>query len=58
MSLSAFAAAIAPKAYGSSTMGGKKSTVWTRGDAVRQPVDGGIVAAAVADQQIGVVLNG
>ena len=29
ISLSAFAAAICPNVYGSSTIGGKKSSVWT-----------------------------
>ena len=51
-SLRAFTAAIAPKSYGSSTMGGKKSIVWTTARSSARRVDGGVVARVEPHEQV------
>ena len=49
------AAAIAPKPYGSSTTGVKKSTVWTSAVCVVEAEDAGVVAGLVVDEHARVV---
>ena len=51
-SLSAFVAAIVPKSLGSSTSGGKKSSVKTSARLGVQPVDGGVVGGREPDEQV------
>ena len=51
-SLRAFVAAIVPKSRGSSTSGGKKSSVKTSAVLVVEPVDGGVVRRREPDEQI------